>query len=165
MIYTPDRVHASGPTDRSTNRPTLFVGPTVPYTSTLSSITSLSLSLPSSIPARTYVGTCTRAHSRARSHTTGQAGMCDGGAAMATANRQQHNAANTGTDKIGIRTAMSRTPAGTHAFFARNLPTVVRTYIYPLSFHLGLFFFILLLFLYTTWLVVIIRTNEGSPFA
>lgn len=39
----------------------------------------------------------------------------------------QHNAAKKreGSDKIwGFRTGVSRTPAGTHAFFARNLPTV-----------------------------------------
>lgn len=68
------------------------------------------------------------AHAYERAHYRTRIVVCtDGGAATAT--RQQHNAANTGADKIGIRTAMSRTPAGTHAFFARNLPTVVRTYI------------------------------------
>lgn len=130
MIYTLARVHASGPADRS--GPTLFVGPTV---------------LPPHHPGHT----CARAHSCWPAWYVRR--WCGNGQ---RATRQQHNAANTGTDKIGIRTAMSRTPAGTHAFFARNLPTVVRTYICSLSLSLSAL---------PTCLVVIIRMNEGSlPF-
>ncbi|KAG7187661.1 hypothetical protein KM043_016718 [Ampulex compressa] len=51
---------------------------------------------------------------------------------QAAATWQQHNAANTATDKIGIQTAMSRTPAGTHAFFARSLRGLARRSRIPL---------------------------------
>lgn len=73
------------------------------------------------LPFSTF--SCACAHYRIPWYVSGDAGNRPRNTMQATAGRE-------GAIRSGFRTAMSRTPAGTHAFFARNLPTVVRTYIH-----------------------------------
>jgi len=111
MIYTMGRVHASDPVDRSTEpiRGTYRVH--IPPRHHI---------LPPTNTCRHYVTVGTRARARVRvwsphRHKTPYVRQ--------TATRRQHNTANTKADKIGAQTAVLRTPAGTHAFFAHNYPS------------------------------------------
>jgi len=105
MIYITGPAHQA----RLIDRPSLFVGPTV-CGSALFPLLILLLPL----PPRLYQ--C----SRARASSSGPAYTC-----VRCCAGEQQAGDNTmrptrGRDKIGAQTAVSRTPAGTHAFFAHN---------------------------------------------
>lgn len=105
MIYTADRVRASGPTGRSTEPIRGTYRTPYPSATPRSSPSSTSLPLPN-------LRVCVRVNAHHRDIP------------QRTAPRRQHNAANTKTlIRSEPKLLCRRTPAGTHAFFAHDHPT------------------------------------------